>query len=350
MKTMMGKISVLASHSALDVLDGARGEGFKTVAVAKKGRETPYRMFPVVDELVVVEDFVEMVSEKVLDKLGGSVFVPNRSFAVYVGYDRIEKNFPVPVFGNRFLLRWEERTGDSNYYRLLDGAGVRRPKTYGLYEADVPVLVKLPESGRPFERAFFVAKDGESVREKLTYLRNRGLVDEKSLAKASVEELVLGAHFNANFFYSVMRNRLELHSIDRRIQSNLDGVFRLSAEDQLELKPIVRYVEVGHEPATIRESLLEQVFQIGEKFVKACAEIVPPGVIGPFTLQFLVTPELELVVYDVAVRVGGGTNVYIGLGGQYSKLYHGRPISMGQRVAMEVREALETDSLQKVTT
>ncbi|MCS6783896.1 MAG: DUF1246 domain-containing protein, partial [Candidatus Caldarchaeum sp.] len=27
----MGKISVLASHSALDVLDGARGEGFKTV-------------------------------------------------------------------------------------------------------------------------------------------------------------------------------------------------------------------------------------------------------------------------------------------------------------------------------
>ncbi|MCS6785367.1 MAG: DUF1297 domain-containing protein, partial [Candidatus Caldarchaeum sp.] len=157
-------------------------------------------------------------------------------------------------------------------------------------------------------------------------------------------------HFNANFFNSTMRNRLELHSVDRRIQSNLDGVYRLSAEDQLELKPIVRYVEVGHEPATIRESLLEQVFQIGEKFVKACAELVPPGVIGPFTLQFLVTPELELVVYDVAVRVGGGTNVYIGLGGQYSKLYHGRPISMGQRVAMEVREALETDSLQKVTT
>ncbi|MEM4227418.1 MAG: DUF1297 domain-containing protein, partial [Candidatus Caldarchaeum sp.] len=32
--------------------------------------------------------------------------------------------------------------------------------------------------------------------------------------------LVLGAHFNANFFHSVVRGRLELHSIDRRIQSN----------------------------------------------------------------------------------------------------------------------------------
>ncbi|MCX8202071.1 MAG: DUF1297 domain-containing protein, partial [Candidatus Caldarchaeum sp.] len=55
-------------------------------------------------------------------------------------------------------------------------------------------------------------------------------------------------------------------------------------------------------------------------------------------------------VYDVATRIGGGTNVYIGTGGQYSKLYFGRPVTMGRRIAMELREALETDSLEKVTT
>lgn len=78
--------------------------------------------------------------------------------------------------------------------------------------------------------------------------------------------------------------------------------------------------------------------------------LVPPGVIGPFTLQFIVTPELELVVYDVAPRIGGGTNVYIGIGGQYSKLYFGKPISIGRRIAMEIREAAEQGKLAEVTT
>jgi 5-formaminoimidazole-4-carboxamide-1-(beta)-D-ribofuranosyl 5'-monophosphate synthetase len=165
-----------------------------------------------------------------------------------------------------------------------------------------------------------------------------------------VEELVLGAHFNANFFYSVVKSRLELHSIDRRIQSDIDGLYRIPASDQMRLKHRPRYIEVGHEPATIRESLLEKVFEAGHRFVKACSELAPPGVIGPFTLQFIVTPELEIVVYDVALRIGGGTNVYLGIGGQYSKLYHGRPVSMGRRIAMEVREAALEGILSRVTT
>jgi len=341
---------VLASHSALDVLDGAREEGFRTVAVAKRGREKAYQMFPVVDELVLVDEFSEIIDDHVLEKLVDSVFVPNRSFAVYVGYDKIEKKFKTPVFGNRFLLRWEERVGEASYYRLLDAAGIRRPRTYRLEEVDGPVMVKLPELGRPFERAFFIASDRKNLEKKLGDMVAKGLVDEKSLERVSVEELVLGAHFNANFFHSVVRGRLELHSIDRRIQSNLDGVIRLAAAEQLELNPLIRYIEVGHEPATIRESLLEKVFTIGEKFVEACGRLVPPGVIGPFTLQFLVTPELDLVVYDVAPRIGGGTNVYIGFGGQYSKLYHGRPVTMGRRIAMEIREAVEQNMLSRVTT
>ncbi|MEM4494160.1 MAG: DUF1297 domain-containing protein, partial [Pyrobaculum sp.] len=137
---------------------------------------------------------------------------------------------------------------------------------------------------------------------------------------------------------------------DRRIQSNLDGVFRLPARDQLDLDPDVRYIEVGHEPATIRESLLEKVFDIGYRLLEATRRLVPPGVIGPFTLQFIVTPQLDLVVYDVAPRIGGGTNVYIGIGGQYSKLYFGKPISIGRRIAMEIREAAEQKRLEEVTT
>lgn len=121
----MVSIAVLASHSALDVLDGAKEEGFKTVAVAKRGRDRAYREFPVVDRLIVLEEYVDIL--KIVDELKreSAVFVPNRSFAVYVGYDAIEKEFPIPIFGNRHLLRWEERTGAANYYRLLDEGGLR---------------------------------------------------------------------------------------------------------------------------------------------------------------------------------------------------------------------------------
>ncbi|WP_292000441.1 formate--phosphoribosylaminoimidazolecarboxamide ligase family protein [Caldivirga sp.] len=349
----MVTIAVLASHSALDVLDGAKDEGFSTIAVAKKGRDLPYREFPVVDKLIIVDDFKELISDRIINELKSSeaVFIPNRSFAVYVGYDNIEDKFPVPVFGNRRLLRWEERTGPYNYYKLLDHAGIRRPRTFSsIDEVDRPVMIKLPEAARRVERGFFIARDRDDALRKVKELADRGIVRLSDLENASIEELVIGAHFNANYFYSKVRGRLELHSFDRRIQSNLDGIYRIPAQDQLGLNVDVRYIEVGHEPATIRESLLEKVFEIGYRFVKATEEMVPPGVIGPFTLQFMVTPELDLVVYDVAPRIGGGTNAYLGIGGQYSKLYFGKPISTGRRIAIEVKEAAASNMLDKVTT
>lgn len=35
-------IAAVASHSALDVFDGAKDEGFRTIAVCQRGRETTY--------------------------------------------------------------------------------------------------------------------------------------------------------------------------------------------------------------------------------------------------------------------------------------------------------------------
>jgi len=120
----------------------------------------------------------------------------------------------------------------------------------------------------------------------------------------------------------------------------------------LELKDYVdvEMIEVGHVPVTIRESLLEKLFIAGEKFVEATKKIEPPGIIGPFTLQLLVTKDLEIVVYDVSPRIGGGTNAYMGIGSQYSKLYFGKPISMGRRIAIEVKECLEFKCLEEVIT
>ncbi len=349
---VMVAVAVLASHSALDVLDGARDEGLRTIAVARKGRERAYREFPVVDELVVVDDYKDMLRGDIQSLLRDreSVFIPNRSFAVYVGYDEIERRFAVPIFGNRHLLRWEERAGPHNYYRLLDEAGIRRPRTFTVDEVDRPVIVKLPEASRRVERGFFIARDRDDLMRKAARLADMGIVRLDELGTATIEELVLGAHFNANYFYSPLRRRLELHGFDRRIQSSIDGIYRLPASVELELGAEPRYIEVGHEPATIRESLLEKVFDVGYRFVEATRRLAPPGIIGPFTLQFMVTPDLDLVVYDVAPRIGGGTNAYMGVGSQYSKLYFGRAVSMGRRISMEIREAAEQGRLEDVTT
>ncbi|HIH91081.1 formate--phosphoribosylaminoimidazolecarboxamide ligase family protein [Ignicoccus hospitalis] len=347
-------IAAVASHSALDLFDGAKDEGFRTIAVCQKGREKPYIKFSrVVDECILLERYKDVLREDVQRRLReeAAIFVPNRSFAVYVGYDAIEQEFEVPVFGNRYLLRWEERVGEKNYYKLLDEAGIKRPKLFNSpEEIDRPVIVKVPEAKRRVERGFFVAMDKEDYWKRVKELKEAGVIDDEGLKNASIEELVLGAHFNINYFYSPLLEDLELHSVDRRIQSDLDGWLRLPAREQLRLAGNPRMIEVGHLPATLRESLLEKVFDMGEKFVEAARKLEPPGVVGPFTLQAVVTPELEFVVFDVAPRIGGGNNIYMGLGSQYSKLQFGRPISLGRRVAMEIRLAWETKRLAELVT
>ncbi len=348
-------VASVASHSALDVFDGAKDEGLRTIAICRRGRERIYAACrETVDVCLVLGDYREMVAPEIQERLlaENSVIVPNRSMAVYVGYTPIERELRVSVFGNKHLLRWEERSGEKNYYRLLDEARIRRPALWRLEEArpDVPLILKIQESARPQERAFIIALNKDDLYSKVSEALRSGVISEEHLKEAVAEELVLGAHFNVNFFYSVARGRLEILSVDRRIQSNLDGHLHLPARHQLQLNLPVSMIEVGHMPATLRESLLEEAYTMGEKFVEAARRLEPPGAIGPFTLQLLVTPDLHLVVYDVATRIGGGTNAHLGIGGQYSKIFLRRPVSAGRRIAIELRELEREKRLEEALT
>ncbi len=347
-------VACVASHSALDVFDGAKDEDFRTVALCRRGRDAIYRALPeLIDHYVDLNDYREMLTETVQQRLLelGSVIVPNRSMAVYVGYEGIERSLEVPVFGNRTMLRWEERTGEKNYYRLLDEARVVRPKTFSeIDEVDRPVILKVQEAERTQERAFLIAADGDDLKRKVKRALEAGTISESTLRSAVMEELLLGAHFNVNFFLSRVRRRLEIISVDRRIQSDLDGYLRLTAREQLELGREPSMIEVGHEPATLRESLLNQIYEMGQKVAEAATRLEPPGLIGPFTLQLMVLPDLRSVVYDFAPRIGGGTNAHMGIGGNYSKLFLRRAVSMGRRICIELREAEEQGKLEEVLT
>jgi 5-formaminoimidazole-4-carboxamide-1-(beta)-D-ribofuranosyl 5'-monophosphate synthetase len=345
-------IGVIGSHSALDVLDGAHKLGLRTIAICEKGREEPYPRFErIIDDLIVLNKFSDIFSiqEELLEK--NCIFIPNRSFAVYCGYNRIEKSFKIPIFGSRELLKVEERTGFHTYYKILDDAEVRYPRVFSsIDKIDGPVICKMPHAKQAVERGFFVAKNQEDFEAEFEKRIESGTIKENDLEHASIEEYISGVPFNFNMFYSPLLDRVELMGIDRRFVTNLDGIIRMPADQQLKLELEEEMKEIGNYPVTLRESMLRHVFPMSDRFITATKKLYPPGIIGPFALQTMITKDYEFVVFDVSMRMGGGTNSFMGIGSQYSAVYWGEPVSAGKRVSMEIKHAIEQKRLQYIVT
>ena len=359
-------IAVLGSHSALDISSGARALGMRSIVVCQKGRERTYQKYyskrktPVgpagcIDEIMLLPRFADITDKKNVDALvrKQAIFVPHRSFSVYVGYEKIENEFAVPIFGNRFLLKAEERNTPKNQHWLLEKSGVRIPKTFDSpSDIDRLVIVKASEAKRKYERAFFIVQSPHEYERKSKEMLSRGLITEEGLQSALIEEFVLGAQFNFNYFASPLTGELELMGTDFRRQTNLDGLLRLTAPEQEEVLKIARMknIEVGHVACTIRESLLEKVFEIGEKFAETCRREFKPGLIGPFALQGAIIPSEEgeePVIFDVSFRVPGSPGVRYTPYGEY---LWGRSMSVGERIALEVKTAAKENRLGEIVT
>ncbi|MCS7138801.1 MAG: DUF1297 domain-containing protein [Crenarchaeota archaeon] len=314
-------IGVLGSHSAEEVGISAKSFGFKTLVICQKGREELYAKYNqhLFDHVMVLEKFSEIVREDIQEEMRrlNTIFIPNRSFSVYVGYDKIENVFNIPIYGNRTILRAEERDEDRNQYWLLEKAGIRIPKKFNKpEEIDRLVIVKVQQKKKPLERAFFYASSPEEYYSKAEEFLRRDVISEDGLKKARIEEYVLGQKFNANFQGWALRDAFDdfdLIGFDDRKQTNLHGVLSLPARDQLSLDIPIKNEEVGHYGLTMRESLKPLVYKAAEKFRRVCEEEYPPGMIGLFALQGAIAydtedPEqkrLEFYVFDVSPRIPG---------------------------------------------
>lgn len=334
-------IGTLGSHSALEIMDGAKDEGMRTVVVCQRGRETPYKRFKrLADNLILLNKFSDMLQRETQNKLRklNTILVPHRAFTAYLGYDGIEDDLMVPIFGNRAMLRAEERTAKRNQYYLLEKARVRHPKILKKPEQiNGPVMVKVQEAKRRMERAFFIASSYKDYKQKVQQRIDNGMVRKQDLKDAIIEEFVMGTYFNFNFFYSPLNDEVEFLGIERRLQTNLHDFVSMPARQQMEVDIQLQNIEIGHTPASIRESMLEKVFEIGDRFAKATKREYPPGIIGPFSLQSIVTVDLDIVVYDVSLRVPG--NPIMATTSPYTKYYHGKTFGVGRRIAMEIRNA-----------
>ena len=346
-------VGVLGSHSALEIASGARQEGLQTVVVCQKGREKTYAKYykEIFDHIILLDKFQDIVKPETLKELNSlqTVFVPNRSFSVYAGYENIEQKFAVPMLGNRYMLKTEERGTPRNQLWLLQQAGILTPKTLDSPdEIDRLVIVKVSEKQRAIERAFFYASSPEEYRKKASERLKKGIISQEALEQAIIEEYVIGAKFNANFFWSPLTDELDLLGFDKRVQTDLDGILDLPAQEQLELNIPTQNIEIGHMGVTMRESQLEMIFEAGERFVEICKKEYPPGMVGLFALQGAVTKDLKFYVFDVSPRVPGCPCVEPT--SPYMKYKYGHEVGPGRRVAMEIKRALKAGKLADVVT
>ncbi|MBU7047417.1 MAG: DUF1297 domain-containing protein [Theionarchaea archaeon] len=138
----------------------------------------------------------------------------------------------------------------------------------------------------------------------------------------------------------IFQEELELTSIDRRYETTADAVHTFPEQEPT-------YVVVGNFPLVIRESLLEQVFDIGDKVVKASQNLHKKGLVGPFCLETIITDTPEIVVFEISARIVAGTNVFVPYS-PYTYAKYFEPMSAGRRIAREIKMALKEDRMRDI--
>jgi 5-formaminoimidazole-4-carboxamide-1-(beta)-D-ribofuranosyl 5'-monophosphate synthetase len=339
-------IGTLGSHSALNIFKGAKEEGFRTVCICKKENAIIYKKFPLVDEMIIVDDFSELLTESLQKKLQSLnvILIPHGSFTAYLSTEDLVNNLSIPMFGNRELLHWEaHREKQASWLRQ---AGLLLPKTFNKPdEIDRLVIVKLP--GAKGGRGYFLANSPSSFQKKFNEMVERRLLNKDDIDRVHLQEYVLGVNVYPHYFSSIIKNDVEFLGVDKRYESAVDSIGKIPASEQLEIEINPTYTVVGNIPLALRESLLPELIRMGENVHKKAKELAPPGIIGPFCLETVITDDLKIYTFEISARIVAGTNIGIGTS-PYAYLRYGENMYMGRRIALEIKEAQIEDKLKMI--
>jgi 5-formaminoimidazole-4-carboxamide-1-(beta)-D-ribofuranosyl 5'-monophosphate synthetase len=339
-------IGTLGSHSALNIFKGAKEEGFKTVSICKKEDMIVYKKFPLADEIIVVKSFTELLDEKLQQRLRdlNVVLIPHGSFTAYLSTEQLTNDLYVPMFGNRMLLHWEaSRTKQEEWLR---SSGLKLPKTFKKpSEIKGLAIAKLP--GAKGGRGYFLANSAETFDRKVGDMLKRRLLSEEDVKQIHLQEYVLGLNVYPHYFASILEDDVEFLGVDRRYESAVDAIGRIPASEQLEVGINPTYTIVGNMPITLRESLLPELMRMGDNVMRKATELAPPGIIGPFCLETVITDTLEIYTFEISARIVAGTNVGIGTG-PYAYLKFGQNMYTGRRIALEIKNGLRKDRVKEI--
>lgn len=329
------RIATLGSHTALQILKGAKDEGFQTIAICQKGQTQPYKSYSVADEIIEIEKFQDFFT--IEDQLiaQNAIVIPHGSFVSYIGWQNVQ-TLRIMHFGTKGILQWEsDRTKEREW---LLKAGLRMPAIFKRPEdIDRAVIVKF--HGAKGGLGYFIANTPQEFYDRIKqYPTERDYV---------IQEYIVGVPIYCHYFYSPLTNELEVMSFDKRYESNADSIGRIAARDQLDVRIQTSYTITGNIPLVVRESLLPDIFRMGEAVVKESQKICKPGLFGPFCLEMIVDKDLNFWVFEISARIVAGTNLYMD-GSPYTKLRYREPMSTGRRIAREIKLAVEQGELQKI--
>ena len=314
------KIGTLASHSALNIISGAKAEGFETELYCTPDRIPFYKSFGMEDSIVEVPSF-----EAILEMdLSDVIIIPHGSFVAYIGSEKILKS-NLRIFGNKELLRWEEDRKLKSL--LMKEAGLRVPKEFEkLDDVDTPVIVK--SDGAAGGEGYFIAANREEIAAELD-----------STKGYSFQEYIVGTKVYVTYFNSLAKDRLEVFGADIRYETDADANLRFDDKPS--------FVVVGNLPLVLRESTLAQYYDMGVGFVDAFKRKTGQNLAGPFCIETIIDKNQDIFTFEFSGRIVAGTNVWMP-SSPYSFVLFGEDMWMGKRIAREIRNLHETGRLDDV--
>lgn len=341
----MTSIATLGSHCSLQVLKGAKDEGLKTILVCEKKREKLYRRFPFIDELIIVDKFKEVLDEKCQSTLeqNDAVLIPHGTLIAQMSSDEIE-SIKTPIFGNKWILRWESDREMKE--KLMREANLPMPKPV-TNPSEIEKLSIVKRQGAAGGKGYFMAANEDDYNTKRNQLISEGIISKDETLY--IQEYAAGVLAYLTFFYSPLKEELEFYGVDQRHESDIEGLGRIPAEQQLKSEKVPSFNVIGNSPLVLRESLLDEVYTMGENFVEAAKRIVSPGMNGPFCIEGVYDENAQFTSFEFSARIVAGSNIYMD-GSPYYSLLFNETMSMGKRIAREVKMAAESNQLDKVTT
>jgi 5-formaminoimidazole-4-carboxamide-1-(beta)-D-ribofuranosyl 5'-monophosphate synthetase len=314
------KIGTLASHSALNIISGAKAEGFETELYCTPERVQFYRSFGMETSIVEIPSFDAILEMDLSDV----VIIPHGSFVAYIGAERILES-DLRIFGNKELLRWEEDRQLKS--KLMKQAGLRIPREFKqLDEIDTSVIVK--SYGAAGGEGYFIASGRDEIESKIS-----------SDKDYSFQEYIVGTKVFTTYFNSLAKERLEIFGADIRYETDADANLRFDDEPS--------FIVVGNLPLVLRESTLAQYHEMGLGFVKAFRKEIGEELMGPFCLETIIDRNQEIYTFEFSGRIVAGTNIWMPTS-PYSFIMFGEDMWMGKRIAREIREIIDQGRLDEV--
>jgi len=329
-------IATFGSHSALQILKGAKDEGFKTLVICTPDRTTLYRYYDkFIDEIIQIESWEDFPNLEIQLLKKNCIIIPHGSFVAYLGLDQ-NKQMKVPYFGNKLVLDWEDNRKMQRLW--MEEAQVKVPHRFRRGDKiDRPVIVK--SYGAAGGKGYFVARNQKELDEKLKTFEE---------ARFIVQEYVIGVPVYFHFFYSNLTKKLEVMSVDKRYETNVDSLGRIPAKNQQGLNIEPSFEVVANIPMAVRESMLAEAMSMADRVINVSQKLMPPkGLFGPFCLETIITSTEEIFTIEISARIVAGTNCFID-GSPYTYLLYDEPMSTGRRIAREIKNAIKKNKLKEV--